>query len=245
MKTYSGVRTETGCAVTVADAGGCRGLDPRFDLRRHQPHGLRVGVRRERPGAARAGAFGRRAGRRRGRPRRLPAAEVPGRRPASGGRLDAHRGRTRRRPPLPRPARRRVTATHNSTEGFAGATRFVPGTAPARGWPCTTALSPTPAGDQPGRPPGRVSNGDGPRPLAGTLPPQSLSRTVRQEKWQTPSATSPAITPVLTEGDVAPLAGGLLSGDHPRHPFAVRCPAGEKGGSLPAGNSRKISKGGV
>ena len=43
MKTYTGLRTETGCAVTVADAGGCRGLDPRFDLRTHSPSGFEWG----------------------------------------------------------------------------------------------------------------------------------------------------------------------------------------------------------
>jgi hypothetical protein len=35
MKVYSGSRTDHGCVVTVADADGCRGLDPRYDLRRH------------------------------------------------------------------------------------------------------------------------------------------------------------------------------------------------------------------
>lgn len=43
MKTYSGVRTENGCAVTVMDAGGCRGLDPRFDLWNHSPSGFEWG----------------------------------------------------------------------------------------------------------------------------------------------------------------------------------------------------------
>ena len=35
MKTYSGVRGEGGCAVTVTDASGTHELDPRLDLRRH------------------------------------------------------------------------------------------------------------------------------------------------------------------------------------------------------------------
>ena len=43
MKTYSGVRTESGCAVTVTDGDGCRGLDPRFDLRTHSPDGFEWG----------------------------------------------------------------------------------------------------------------------------------------------------------------------------------------------------------
>lgn len=43
MKTYSGTRTATGCAVTVTDDGGCRGLDPRFDLRSHSPDGFEWG----------------------------------------------------------------------------------------------------------------------------------------------------------------------------------------------------------
>ena len=42
MKTYSGTRTESGCAVTVTD-GGCRGLAPRFDLRTHSPDGFEWG----------------------------------------------------------------------------------------------------------------------------------------------------------------------------------------------------------
>lgn len=37
MKTYSGHRTEDGCAVTVAGDNGGRSLDPRFDLRTHSP----------------------------------------------------------------------------------------------------------------------------------------------------------------------------------------------------------------
>ncbi|MBA4067434.1 MAG: hypothetical protein C0501_27740 [Isosphaera sp.] len=46
MKTYSGVRTENGCAVTVEDdSGESRGLDPRFDLRNHSPAGFEWGVR--------------------------------------------------------------------------------------------------------------------------------------------------------------------------------------------------------
>ena len=43
MKTYSGVRTENGCAVTVAGPDGSRGLDPRFDLRTHSPDGFEWG----------------------------------------------------------------------------------------------------------------------------------------------------------------------------------------------------------
>ncbi len=43
MRTYSGVRTENGCAVTVVDAGDCRGLDPRLDLRTHSPAGFEWG----------------------------------------------------------------------------------------------------------------------------------------------------------------------------------------------------------
>ena len=43
MKTYSGVRTETGCAVTVIGPDGSRGLDPRFDLRNHSPDGFEWG----------------------------------------------------------------------------------------------------------------------------------------------------------------------------------------------------------
>ena len=43
MKTYSGVRTENGCAVTVTGPDGCRGLDPRFDLRAHSPDGFEWG----------------------------------------------------------------------------------------------------------------------------------------------------------------------------------------------------------
>ncbi|MBN9517274.1 hypothetical protein J0H58_01950 [bacterium] len=43
MKTYSGVRTASGCAVTVTDPAGCRGLDPRFDLRTHSPDGFEWG----------------------------------------------------------------------------------------------------------------------------------------------------------------------------------------------------------
>jgi hypothetical protein len=43
MKTYTGHRTENGCAVVVSDEGGCRGLDPRFDLRNHSPTGFEWG----------------------------------------------------------------------------------------------------------------------------------------------------------------------------------------------------------
>ncbi len=43
MKTYTGHRTEDGCAVTVADGDGGRGLDPRFDLRKHSPTGFEWG----------------------------------------------------------------------------------------------------------------------------------------------------------------------------------------------------------
>ena len=35
MKTYSGRRTEHGCAVTVTDANGRHDLNPRLDLRCH------------------------------------------------------------------------------------------------------------------------------------------------------------------------------------------------------------------
>lgn len=44
MKTYTGHRTESGCAVVVSDEdGGSRGLDPRFDLRNHSPTGFEWG----------------------------------------------------------------------------------------------------------------------------------------------------------------------------------------------------------
>ena len=43
MKTYSGFRTGDGCAVTVADGAGSRGLDPRFDLRKHSLTGFEWG----------------------------------------------------------------------------------------------------------------------------------------------------------------------------------------------------------
>lgn len=43
MKTYIGHRTEDGCAVTVSDGNGGRGLDPRFDLRTHSPTGFEWG----------------------------------------------------------------------------------------------------------------------------------------------------------------------------------------------------------
>jgi hypothetical protein len=43
MKTYSGVRTENGCAVTVADDNDCRDLDPRLDLSNHSPTGFEWG----------------------------------------------------------------------------------------------------------------------------------------------------------------------------------------------------------
>lgn len=43
MKTYTGERTEHGCAVVVSDGDGCRGLDPRFDLRNHSPSGFEWG----------------------------------------------------------------------------------------------------------------------------------------------------------------------------------------------------------
>ena len=112
MKTYSGVRTETGCAVTVTEAGGCRGLDPRFDLRTHSPSGFEWGYGGSGPAQlalalaadvlgddeAALGVY-----------QRLKF-RVVGRLP--GGRLDADRGRPGRHPPLARPARRRVTATH-------------------------------------------------------------------------------------------------------------------------------------
>ncbi len=40
MKTYTGHRTEDGCAVVVSDGDAGRGLDPRFDLRTHSPTGF-------------------------------------------------------------------------------------------------------------------------------------------------------------------------------------------------------------
>jgi hypothetical protein len=43
MKTYTGRRTEDGCAVAVSDGDGPRGLDPRFDLRSHSPDGFEWG----------------------------------------------------------------------------------------------------------------------------------------------------------------------------------------------------------
>jgi hypothetical protein len=43
MKTYTGIRSAGGCAVTVTDDGGSRGLDPRFDLRTHSPDGFEWG----------------------------------------------------------------------------------------------------------------------------------------------------------------------------------------------------------
>ena len=43
MKTYSGVRAESGCAVTVEDGGVSRALDPRFDLSNHSPAGFEWG----------------------------------------------------------------------------------------------------------------------------------------------------------------------------------------------------------
>jgi hypothetical protein len=43
MKTYTGHRTENGCAVVVLDEGGSRGLDPRFDLKTHSPTGFEWG----------------------------------------------------------------------------------------------------------------------------------------------------------------------------------------------------------
>src|SRR5215510_6275516 len=43
MKTYTGTRTEDGCAVVVSDAGGTRILDPRLDLRNHSPTGFEWG----------------------------------------------------------------------------------------------------------------------------------------------------------------------------------------------------------
>jgi hypothetical protein len=43
MKTYTGERTENGCAVVVSDGGRSRGLDPRFDLRNHSPSGFEWG----------------------------------------------------------------------------------------------------------------------------------------------------------------------------------------------------------
>lgn len=43
MKTYTGHRTEDGCAVTVEDGTDSRGLDPRFDLRKHSLTGYEWG----------------------------------------------------------------------------------------------------------------------------------------------------------------------------------------------------------
>jgi hypothetical protein len=43
MKTYAGIRTEQGCAVTVTDGDSSRGLHPRFDLRTHSPDGFEWG----------------------------------------------------------------------------------------------------------------------------------------------------------------------------------------------------------
>src|SRR5947207_4601958 len=43
MKTYTGYRTENGCAVVVSVGCACRGLDPRFDLRNHSPTGFEWG----------------------------------------------------------------------------------------------------------------------------------------------------------------------------------------------------------
>lgn len=43
MKTYSGHRTEAGCAVTVQEGTDSRGLDPRFDLRTHSLTGFEWG----------------------------------------------------------------------------------------------------------------------------------------------------------------------------------------------------------
>ena len=44
MKTYQGVRTEAGAAVTVIEEDGhAHGLDPRHDLRNHSPTGFEWG----------------------------------------------------------------------------------------------------------------------------------------------------------------------------------------------------------
>ncbi len=43
MKTYTGIRAESGCAVTVTDGGGSRQLDPRLELRSHSPAGFEWG----------------------------------------------------------------------------------------------------------------------------------------------------------------------------------------------------------
>lgn len=43
MKTYTGRRTESGCAVVVSDALGSRELSPRFDLWNHSPTGFEWG----------------------------------------------------------------------------------------------------------------------------------------------------------------------------------------------------------
>jgi len=43
MAIYTGFRTASGCAVTVADGCRCRLLDPRLDLRTHSPDGFEWG----------------------------------------------------------------------------------------------------------------------------------------------------------------------------------------------------------
>lgn len=43
MKTYTGRRTENGCAVVVSSGDDRRELDPRFDLRTHSPTGFEWG----------------------------------------------------------------------------------------------------------------------------------------------------------------------------------------------------------
>ncbi len=43
MKTYTGRRTESGCAVVVSDALGTIELQPRLDLRNHSPTGFEWG----------------------------------------------------------------------------------------------------------------------------------------------------------------------------------------------------------
>ena len=43
MKTYSGIRTASGCAVTVAEGDTRHELDPRYDLRRHSLTGFEWG----------------------------------------------------------------------------------------------------------------------------------------------------------------------------------------------------------
>lgn len=43
MKTYTGRRTDGGCAVTVSAGGNTQSLAPRLDLRNHSPAGFEWG----------------------------------------------------------------------------------------------------------------------------------------------------------------------------------------------------------